>query len=161
MGRIEDRLEQLGIALPSAPAPPPGFAFSFSWARVRGDRAFLAGHGALSTEGAPLGPFGRVPSEVSLGQAQESARGAAIAMLGSLKRELGNLDRIDAWLMVWSAVNADPGYPETTNVANGFSDLILEIFGPDVGAHARMAVGATAIPLNYCFVAGAEVAISA
>ena len=160
MGRIENRLEQLGIALPPAPAPPPGFEFSFSWVRVAGDRAFLAGHGALSTEGTPLGPFGRVPSEVSLEQAQGSARGAAIAMLGSLQRELGDLDQIQAWLMVWSAVNANPGYPETTNVANGFSDLILELFGDEVGEHARMAVGATALPLDYCFVAGAEVAIS-
>jgi hypothetical protein len=73
----------------------------------------------------------------------------------------GDLDRVTAWLMVYAMVNADPGYPETTNVANGFSDLILELYGEEAGSHARMAVGMAALPLNYCFLAGAEVEIAA
>jgi hypothetical protein len=81
-------------------------------------------------------------------------------MLGSLKRALGDLDRVTAWLMAYGMVNADPGYPETTNVANGFSDLILELYGEDAGHHARMAVGMATLPLNYCFLVGAEVEVA-
>jgi hypothetical protein len=80
-------------------------------------------------------------------------------MLGSLKRALADLDRVTAWLMAYGMVNADPGYPETTNVANGFSDLILELYG-DAGHHARMAVGMATLPLNYCFLVGAEVEVA-
>jgi hypothetical protein len=120
----------------------------------------LSGHGALAADGTPIGPFGKVPSEVPMEQARESARGAAVAMLGSLKRALGDLDRVTAWLMAYGMVNADPGYPETTNVANGFSDLILELYGEDAGHHARMAVGMATLPLNYCFLVGAEVEVA-
>ncbi len=157
MGKVEERLAALGLQLPEAPTPPPGFRFSFSWVRLSGNRAFLSGHGALAPDGRPIGPFGRVPSEVSLEDAQASARGAGVAMLASLKRALGELDRVTAWLMAYGMVNADPGYPQTTNVANGFSDLILELYGEDIGHHARIAVGMTTLPLNYSFLVGAEV----
>lgn len=160
MGQIEHRLTQRGLQLPQAAVQPPGFKFSFSWVRLSGNRAYVSGHGALAADGKPIGPFGKVPTEVSLDEAQESARGAVVSMLASLKRALGDLDRVTAWLMVYGMVNADVGYPETTNVANGFSDLILELYGADAGHHARMAVGMAALPLNYCFLAGAEVEVA-
>jgi hypothetical protein len=58
-------------------------------------------------------------------------------------------------------VNADPGYPQTTNVINGASELIVEIFGPEIGAHARTAVGYAALPVNNAVVLGAELEIRA
>ena len=79
MAEIEQRLARLGLQLPPSPEPPPGFKFSFSWVRLSGNRAFLSGHGALAADGTPIGPFGKVPSEVSLEQAKRSARGAALA----------------------------------------------------------------------------------
>jgi hypothetical protein len=161
MHKIDQRLAELGLQLPQPVEPPPGFKFSFSWVRVAGSRAFLSPHGALTHDGTPLGPFGKVPSEVSAEEANHSARGAAVAMLSSLQRAVGDLDRVAAWLMVYAMVNADPGYPETTNVANGFSDLILDLYGPDAGHHARMAVGMAALPLNYCFLVGAEIELAA
>ena len=160
MGQIEHRLTQLGLQLPQPAAPPPGFKMSFSWVRLSGNRAYLSGHGALAVDGRPIGPFGKVPAEVSMEEAQQSARGALVSMLASLKRALGDLDRVTAWLMVYGMVNADVGYPETTNVGNGFSDLVLELYGEDAGHHARMAVGMAALPLNYCFLAGAEVEVA-
>lgn len=160
MGQIEHRLTQLGLQLPQAAEPPPGFKLSFSWVRLSGNRAYVSGHGALAADGKPIGPFGKVPTEVSMEEAQQSARGAVVSMLASLKRALGDLDRVTAWLMVYGMVNADVGYPETTNVGNGFSDLILELYGADAGHHARMAVGMAALPLNYCFLAGAEVEVA-
>jgi hypothetical protein len=71
----------------------------------------------------------------------------ALAHLGSLKRALGDLDRISAWLRVFAMVNVAPGFYETPRVTNGYSDLILELFGPEVGAHARSSIGMV-IPLN-------------
>jgi YjgF/chorismate_mutase-like, putative endoribonuclease len=157
--KIEQRLADLGLQLPEAAAAPPGFKFSFAWVRLADSRAFVSGHGALAADGTPIGPFGKVPSEVSLEAAQRSARATALAMLGSLQRALGDLDRVTAWLMVYGMVNADPGYPQTTNVINGFSDLILELYGQEAGEHARMAVGMAALPLNACVTIAAEVAI--
>jgi YjgF/chorismate_mutase-like, putative endoribonuclease len=95
---------------------------------------------------------------VSLEEAQEAARNTALSMLGSLlKRELGDLDRVTAWLMVYGMVHADPGYPQTTNAINGFSDLILELYGPEVGHHARIAVGMATLPLNSAVTITVEV----
>jgi len=154
---VEDKLRALGLVLPEAPKVPSGFKFSFAWTRIRGNRIYLAGHGAQAPDGSFAGPFGKVPSEVSLEEAQEAARNTALSMLGSLKRELSDLDRVTAWMMVYGMVNADPGYPQTTNAINGFSDLILELYGPEVGHHARIAVGMATLPLNNAVTIAAEV----
>lgn len=159
MGDVEQRLTEVGVELPPAVEPPPGFAFSFAWVRLSAGRAFVSGHGAQAADGGLIGPFGRVPSEVSLEAAQRSARDAGVSMLGSLRRALGDLDRISAWQMVFGMVNADPGYPETTNVVNGFSDFVVEVFGHEVGHHARMAVGMATLPLNHCVIVGAELEV--
>lgn len=89
MDKPEQRLNELGLRLPPEPKVPPGISIPFKWVRIRGSRAFISGHGALSPDGVPQGPFGAVPSEVTLEQAQESARSALLSMLGSLKREVG------------------------------------------------------------------------
>ncbi len=109
MGRVEERLSAMGLRLPPAPKVPSGVAIPFEWVRVRGQRVFVSGHGALSPDGTPMGPFGSVPSQVSLEDAQTSARLATLSMLGGLKRALGDLDRVVAWLTVSGFVNADPG----------------------------------------------------
>ena len=84
--RIEQRLDELGLVLPETAKVPPGIRTSFSWVRVRGNRAFVSGHGALAPDGSPAGPFGKVPTEVSLEEAQASARSTALSVLGSLKQ---------------------------------------------------------------------------
>jgi enamine deaminase RidA (YjgF/YER057c/UK114 family) len=157
MGRIRQRLEELGLQLPGEAKLPPGITIPFQWVRVRGNRAFVSGHGALATDGSPLGPFGRVPSQVSLEDAQASARSAVLAMLASVERAIGDLDNIAAWLMVYGSVNADPGYPQTTLVANPASELLVDLYGPDAGAHARTAIGMTALPLDLPVILAAEV----
>ena len=158
--QIEAKLQALGLVLPEAPKTPPGFTFSFAWTRRRGNRIYLSGHAAQAPDGSYAGPFGKVPTEVSLEAAQQAARSTALSMLASLKRELGDLDRVSAWLMVYGMVNADPGYPQTTNVINGFSDLIVELYGREVGEHARMAVGMATLPLNNAVVIAAEVEVA-
>jgi enamine deaminase RidA (YjgF/YER057c/UK114 family) len=158
---IERRLTELGLRLPEPMSAPPGVEIPFSWVRVRGDRAFVSGHGPLQPDGSPAGPFGKVPTDVSLQQAQESTRLATLAVLSSLKTSLGDLDRVTAWLMVNGFVNAEPGYPQTTAVMNPFSNIILDLYGREAGAHARTAIGVATVPLNLPVVIAAEVEVSA
>jgi enamine deaminase RidA (YjgF/YER057c/UK114 family) len=160
MSQVKARLADRGLVLPPGPRLPPGVTIPFQWVRVRGRRAFLSGHGALSPDGTPLGPFGSVPSEVSLEQAQASACSALLSMLASLQRAIGNLDDV-VWLTVSGFVNADPGYAQTTLVMNPVSDLLLELYGPESGSHARIAPGVAAIPFNLPVVISAEIEITA
>jgi enamine deaminase RidA (YjgF/YER057c/UK114 family) len=160
MTQVEARLADRGLVLPPGPRLPPGVTIPFQWVRVRGRRAFLSGHGALSPDGTPLGPFGSVPSEVSLEQAQASACSALLSMLASLQRAIGNLDDV-VWLTVNGFVNADPGYAQTTLVMNPVSDLLLELYGPESGSHARIAPGVAAVPFNLPVVISAEIEITA
>lgn len=160
MGEVEQRLADRGIELPVAPRTPSGVPIPFEWVKVRKSRAYVSGHGAVGPDGAPLGPFGKVPSDVTLELAQASARGATLAMLASLQRALGDLERITAWLMVFGHVNADPGYERTTLVVNPASELLLELFGPETGSHARTAIGVAALPFDLPVVLAAELEIA-
>jgi enamine deaminase RidA (YjgF/YER057c/UK114 family) len=153
---FEQRVATLGLQLPPGPVLPPGVAIPFDWVRVAGDRCVLSGHGALTAEGVPAGPFGSVPSEVSLEEAQQSARLAALAMLGALRSALGSLDRVRDWVSLTGFVNADPGYAQTTAVLNPASDVLLEVFG-EHGRHARSAIGVAALPMNLPVIMSAEV----
>jgi enamine deaminase RidA (YjgF/YER057c/UK114 family) len=157
--QVEARLEAMGLTLPEAPEVPPGLHRSFDWVRVHAGRAYISGHGPQHPDGSIAGPFGKVEVEVAPEQAYQAARLTALSVLGSLKRALGDLDRVTAWLMVHGMVNAMPGSVASTNVINGFSDLILDLYGPEIGRHARTAVGMAALPLNLCVVVAAEVEI--
>jgi YjgF/chorismate_mutase-like, putative endoribonuclease len=117
------------------------------------------GNRPAEPDGTPAGPFGRVPDVVSLEQAQRSARLAALTIIADVCRAVGDLDRIAHWVTVSGSVNAQPGYANTTAVMNAFSEVVLEVFGPEVGAHARTAVGAATVPLNLPLVVAAELAL--
>jgi enamine deaminase RidA (YjgF/YER057c/UK114 family) len=156
---IEQRLQALGLVLPGMTLVPAGIAVPFEWVRVHRDRAFVSGHGPLNQDGTLAQPLGRVGAEVSALQAYAAARLATLAALGSLQRTLGDLDRIAAWLVVSGMVNVAPGFQQTTSVINGCSDLLLEVFGREVGAHARTAIGMAQLPANMPVVIAAEVAL--
>jgi hypothetical protein len=98
---------------------------------------------------------------VTLEQAQESARRATLSMLASLARAIGDLDNVAAWLTVSGFVNADPGYPWVTLVMNPASRLLLDLYGPEAGSHARIAPGVAALPFNLPVIIAAEVELSA
>jgi hypothetical protein len=157
---VEQRIADLGYELPPAPAIPANVAIPFLWVRVLGQRALVSGHGAIDSLGVPEGPFGKVPTDIPLEQAQISARTATLSMLSSLKRALGDLDRIAGWGVVNGFVNAEPSYAQTTLVINPCSDLLLELFGVDVGGHARTAIGVAALPFNLPVVLSAELMIA-
>lgn len=157
---VEARLAELGLVLPEGLRTPAGVRLPFTNVRVRGNRAFIAGHGPLQPDGALAGPFGKVPVEVSVEDAYQSARLVGLAMLASLKRELGDLDRIGAWLRVFGMVNSTPDFSAHPSVINGCSDLLLEVFGVEVGQHARSAVGLAALPFNIPVEIEAEVELT-
>lgn len=157
--KIEKRLEELRLELPAAPQPPPGIVVPFAWVRVHGDRAYVAGHGPQLQDGMFPSTIGKVGAEVTPEQGYAAARQATLSILGSLRGTLGNLDRIAAWLMVSGHIAVAPGFNRTTNVMNGCSDLLLEIFGAEVGAHARTAVGVSELPLGFPVLISAEVAL--
>ncbi len=156
---IEAKLAELGLVLPPPLRVPPGVRLPFSAVRVVGERALISGHGPQDAEGASLGPFGKVGAEVSLEEAYAAARLTGLSILGSLRRELGDLDRVRAWVRVFGMVNSAPGFDRQPAVINGFSDLILEVFG-DAGAHARSAVGMAELPFGLPVEIEAEVLIA-
>lgn len=156
--RIEAKLRSLGLTLPEPFKVPPGMNLPFAWVRVRGNRAYVSGHVPLSPDGSLAEPLGCVGAEVSAEEGYRAARLVALAHLASLKRALGDLDRITAWLRVFAMVNAAPGFTQMPLVTNGYSDLILELYGPDIGLHARSSIGMI-IPLNAPVNCEAEVEI--
>ena len=148
MPTVEERLSELGLVLPEPLQMPPGVTLPFPWVRLVGSRALISGHGPTNRDGSLAQPLGKVGGEVSLEQAYEAARLTGLAILGSLHRELGSLERIAGWSKVFGMVNSAPGFNRQPAVINGFTDLILNVFGPKVGAHARSAVGLAELPFN-------------
>jgi enamine deaminase RidA (YjgF/YER057c/UK114 family) len=157
--RIENQLGELGLTLPQPTAVPAGVTLAFPWVRTHGHRVFVSGHGPLLPDGSLAGPFGKVGDQVTEEQAYHSARLVALAVLGSLKRELGDLDRIGSWLRVFGMVNVAPGFHRTPAVINGFSDLIIQLWGEHAGSHARSAIGVAALPFDIPVEVEAEVAL--
>ena len=148
MSTPEDRLAQLGLVLPAALRMPPGVTLPFPWVRVVGRRALISGHGPTDADGNLAQPLGKVGLEVTEDQAFIAARLAGLAILGSLKRELGALSRIACWSRVFGMVNSAPGFVRQPAVINGFTELIVDVFGPERGAHARSAVGMAELPFR-------------
>jgi enamine deaminase RidA (YjgF/YER057c/UK114 family) len=156
---IENRLAELGLVLPEPMRLPPGTVLPFPWVRVRGGRAFVSGHAPLLPDGSLADPLGKVGDQVTPEQAYEASRLTALAILSSLRRELGDLDRVTAWLRVFGMINTAPGFTATPAVINGFSDLILQLWGPDAGSHARSAIGMAELPFSIPVEIEAEVEI--
>jgi enamine deaminase RidA (YjgF/YER057c/UK114 family) len=138
---------------------PPGVKLPFSFVRVRGDRAYISGHGPLNADGSLAEPLGKVGADLSLEEGYQAARLTGLAILSSLKQALGELDRVAAWLRVFGMVNSAPGFNRQPQVINGFSDLILELYGPERGQHARSAVGMAELPFDFPVEIEAEIEI--
>ena len=157
--QIEGKLRDMGLTLPPPIKAPPGIVLPFSFVRVHAGIAYISGHGPQNADGSVAGPFGKVGVDVSIEQGYEAAKAVALSMLGSLKRELGDLDRVSAWLRLHGMVNCGPDFAAQPAVINGCSDLILALYGPERGAHARSAIGMASLPFNMCVEIEAAVAI--
>ena len=159
MSKIEAKLQAMGLQIPAPMKTPPGMRLPFAMVRVRGKRAFISGLGPINADGSLAEPRGKVGGEVTVEQGYAAARLVALNMLGVLKRELGDLDRVTVWLRVFGMVNCTPGFNQMPQIINGFSDLILELWGPEAGAHARSAVGMAGLPVDIPVEIEAEVEI--
>jgi enamine deaminase RidA (YjgF/YER057c/UK114 family) len=157
MGRIEDRLAELELELPEPPAAPPGVVLPFDWVRVSGDHAYVSGHGPL--DGGEVLVRGKVGTDVSPERGHEAARLTALSMFASLQRELGDLDRVTGWVKALGLVNCAPGFSGTPGVINGFSDLVIDVWGAS-GRHARSAIGAAELPFEMSVEVEAIVEVS-
>jgi len=145
---IEARLTTLGLTLPPPLIVSSHVRLPFAFVRLSGNRAYISGHGPVGADGRVARPLGKVGADLTAEQAYAAARVTTLAILGNLQRALGDLDRITSWLRIFGMVNAAPGFSDLPTVINGCSDLILELYGPDRGAHARSAVGLAELPFN-------------
>ena len=139
---VEATLTKMGITL-AAPSKPVA---NYVKAVRTGNLVFLAGHVPAHTDGTPF--TGKLGNDLTIEQGYDAARQATIAMLATLKAELGNLDRIQRIVKVTGFVNSTPEFPDQPKVINGCSDLLVAVFG-DKGKHARSAVGMVMLPSNY------------
>ncbi len=157
--KIEQRLEELGLVLPEPLVAPQGFRLPFANVRVSANHAYVAGHGPQNPDGSVAEPLGKVGTDLTVEQGYHAAQLTALAILGDLQRELGDLDRVTAWLRVFGMVNVAPGFNNTPGVINGFSDLIIKVYGEEAGLHTRSAVGLAELPFNIPVEIEAEVEI--
>jgi enamine deaminase RidA (YjgF/YER057c/UK114 family) len=158
--QIQSKVDSLGLKLPQHLKVPPDVKTPSAWIRIWKDKAYISGHGPQNPDGSIAGPFGKVGTkDISVEQGYESAKLAALSILGSLKRELGSLDKVQAWLQARVMINTVEGFTKTSNVADGFSDLILALYGHEVGMHARSAIGVQALPVNLPVIVDAVVEI--
>jgi enamine deaminase RidA (YjgF/YER057c/UK114 family) len=138
--KAEQRLKELGIELPNPPAPVANYV---RYVQV-GNLLFVSGHGPSRDN--KMVYTGKVPSQVSLEDAYQAARLVMINCLASTKEALGDLDRVKRVVKLLGMVNADPDFGDQPKVINGASDLLVEVFGEQMGKHARSAVGMGSLP---------------
>ncbi len=139
--KIEERLKELGIALPPIPSPAGNYV---QYVRS-GNLVFLSGAGPHTADGKL--PTGKVGGEISVEEAYQHARSVGLVQIAKLKDALGDLDKVSRIVKVLGMVNGVPDFGEQPKVMNGFSDLMVEVFG-DKGRHARSAVGMGSLPFG-------------
>jgi enamine deaminase RidA (YjgF/YER057c/UK114 family) len=137
----EKKLEELGIDLPDAGSPVANYVNAVKV----GNLLFLSGKGPNLTDGSYV--TGKVGEDLSIEEGKEAARLVGIAQLAVLKSELGDLNKVKRIVKVLGMVNCGPDFTQQPQVINGFSDLMVEVFG-EKGKHARSAVGMNALPMN-------------
>ena len=147
-GRVEQRIKDLGLVLPAPLQIPSGVNVPLAMIKVLGKRVLVSGHGPQEADGSIAQPLGQVGSNLTVEEGAAAARKVALAMLGTIQREIGDLDRIDCWVKVFGMVNSAPGFTGQTPVVNGFSEQIIEIFGDECGLATRSAVGMAGLPFG-------------
>ena len=157
----DERLKELGLTLPEPFKSPTGAKYPFVWVRQLGRRGIVSGHLPLAADGSLADPRGKVGAELTLEQGHAAARLVALSMLSTLRRELGSLDRISGWVRVFGMVNVAPSFGNIPGVINGFSQVVIDVFGEERGAHARSAVGMANLPFDIPVEVEAEIEIAA
>lgn len=138
----EARVKELGLELP----PPPKPAGVYKPVVVVGNLAYVSGHGPLKPDGTMI--TGRVGADLDVAGGYAAARQTGLAILASLRANLGSLDRVKRVVKALGMVNCTPEFGQHPSVINGFSELFADVFGKDQGVGARSAVGMVALPGN-------------
>ena len=138
---IDQKLKELGIELPAPLSPIASYVNAVS----SGKLVFLSGKGPVRADGTYI--TGKVGIDLSIEQGYEAAQLTALHQLAALKAEIGNLDRVKRIVKVLGMVNCGPDFGDQPKVINGYSDLMVKVFG-EKGKHARSAVGMIALPKN-------------
>lgn len=154
---IERKLADMGLVLPEPGSYKPSVEGPPIPVLVRGNMAYVSGCSARNPDGTSYPCKGSIPGEVSPEEGHEAARLTALTILSELKRAIGDLDRISAWVNVIGFVNCDPGFARTSYVISGFSDFIIDLFGPVIGTHARSTPGAASLAGNAAVIITATV----
>ena len=145
---IDQRIIELGLILPAPLKLPPNVVVPLSMVKIVGKRVLVSGHGPQNDDGSIAQPLGQVGKDLTLHEGVAAAGRVALTMLGTLQRELGSLDVIKDWVKVFGMVNSAPGFTGHAPVINGFSELILEVFGESRGLPTRSAVGMAGLPFG-------------
>ena len=140
---VKDRLQALGIALPPVAVPAAAYV---PFVRS-GKLVFISGHIA-KRDGKPW--VGQLGLNMATEEGRAAARAVAVDLLGTLQAAAGDLARVKRIVKVLSLVNSAPTYTEHHLVTNGCSELMVEVFGPEIGAHARSAFGVAQLPMGAC-----------
>ena len=138
-GNAEENLKQKNITLPAAATPVANYVPAV---RV-GNLLFLSGQGP-----GPSAPSGKVGKDLSVDQGYQASRATGLRLLATARATLGSLDKVKRVVKVLGMVNSAPGFTDQPKVLNGFSDLMVEVFGDAIGKHARSAVGMAELPFN-------------
>ncbi|MHC1479132.1 RidA family protein [Frateuria aurantia] len=154
---METRLKALGLELPPALSSPDGQRLPFPMVQRHGARLLISGHGPQTAAGAMHEQRGKVGDDLTTQQGYRLARLVALSVLASIRREVGDLDRVRRWVRVFGMVNSGPGFYEQPSVINGFSDQIIELYGRERGSHARSAIGVAQLPFNIAVEVEGEV----
>jgi hypothetical protein len=158
--RIESKLAEMGLVLPEEMKVPSGFRIKWRQVRVIGSRAVIAGHGPRRSDGAFAGKPGKVGADLTLDEGYTAARDTALGILGDLKRELGDLDRVASWVRVFGMVNSAPGFTGQARVIDGFTDLMIALYGEEAAMCPRAVAGMAELALNAPVIIEGEVEVS-
>ncbi|WP_063837059.1 RidA family protein [Phaeacidiphilus oryzae] len=158
-GEVRERLALHGHRMPAAWQVPqaPGTRIPASLVRRVGDRLYVSGHIPTSEEGVVTGPYGKVGEELDLLGAQQAAIRTLLSLLASVERAAGDLAAVRAWCSLHCMVNSAPGFTDFPAVFNPASRLLVDVFGEEIGGHARVAVGVAGLPWNLPVEIEAEV----
>jgi hypothetical protein len=158
--KTEAKLKHMGLELPAAMKVPPGFHVKWKQVRVFGTRAVIAGHGPRRTDGTFAGKPGKVGADLTIEEGYAAARDTALGILGDMKRELGDLDRVVGWVRVFGMVNSAPGFFAQPQVIDGFTDLMVALYGEEIAICPRTVAGVAELALNSPVIIDCEVEIA-
>ena len=140
--QVEKKLEQLGLSLPDTPKPVANYVSSV----LTGSMLFVSGQVGFNSDRTILNP-GKLGKDLSVETGYETARQTVLGCLSVIKGAIGDLDNVKQVVKITVMINATSDFADQPQVANGASDLLVEVYG-DKGRHARVAVGMSSLPLN-------------